>query len=66
MNFSPLNIFGLVMSGAYVFFGLLFLTSPFMTEMVAESTYRKVIGGALLGYGLFRISYFVRKIRGKI
>lgn len=53
------------MSFAYVFFGLLFILSPFADGMISDPMYRKLFGGAITAYGLFRVMYFFRKLRGK-
>jgi hypothetical protein len=60
---KPLHIFGLVMSFAYLFFGLLILSTGFLSETISDSTSRKILGGIAMAYGLFRITYFFRKIR---
>ena len=65
MSFKPVQIFGFVMSFAYVFFGLLFLTTTFAESMVSDPQYRKIFGGAIVAYGLFRVAYFIRKMREK-
>lgn len=64
-SMTPLNIFGFIMSIAYVFFGLLVLVSPFLQEYVTDPTNRKIFGAAFLGYGMFRVVFFFRKIREK-
>lgn len=65
MQNKALQIFGFVMSFAYVFFGLLFLLSGFANDLIEDPTYRKVFGGAVTGYGLFRITFFLRKLMKK-
>lgn len=65
MNIKPIHIFGFIMSFAYVFFGLLFITTSFAQEIVADIQYRKILGAVLTAYGLFRVAYFLRQIRKK-
>ena len=65
MSFKPVQIFGFVMSFAYVFFGMLILLTPFLTEWISDENYRKIFGGAIAGYGLFRVAFFLRKLREK-
>ncbi|HET7819548.1 MAG TPA: hypothetical protein VFL70_09595 [Bacteroidia bacterium] len=65
MKIKPLHIFGMVMSFAYIFFGLLLLATPFLLEMINNMTYRKILGAVSLAYGLFRVTYFFRKIRSE-
>lgn len=65
MNIKPIQIFGFIMSFAYVFFGLLFLMTPFMGNLIEDAGYRKMFGGAVMAYGLFRVAYFIRQIRKK-
>ena len=65
MNFKPVQIFGFIMSFAYVFFGLLFLMTPFMSNLIDDPQYRKIFGGAVMAYGLFRVTFFVRQMRKK-
>ncbi len=65
MSFKPVQIFGFIMSFAYVFFGLLFLMTPFADTIIADPQYRKIFGGAIAGYGLFRVAFFLRKLREK-
>ncbi len=65
MSMTPLKIFGFVMSFAYIFFGLLFLMTPVLEGLIENSTYRKILGGALAAYGLFRMAYFLRELRKK-
>lgn len=65
MSFKPIQIFGFIMSFAYVFFGLLFLTTAFADTIISDLQYRKIFGGVIVAYGLFRVTYFLRKIREK-
>jgi len=65
MQNKALQIFGFVMSFAYVFFGLLFLLTGFAKEIIEDPTYRKIFGGAVTAYGLFRVTYFLRKLMKK-
>jgi hypothetical protein len=65
MSFKPVQIFGFVMSFAYVFFGLIFLTTPFADSVISDPQYRKIFGGAIVTYGLFRVAFFLRKLREK-
>ncbi len=65
MKITPLQIFGFIMSFAYVFFGLLFLMTPFMGNLIEDPGYRKVFGGAVMAYGLFRVAFFIRQLRKK-
>ncbi len=62
MSFKPVQIFGFIMSFAYVFFGMLFLITPFADQVVTDAQNRKIFGGALVAYGLFRVGYFLRKL----
>lgn len=63
MSSKPLQIFGFIMSFAYVFFGLLFVLTAFAENMISDPTYRKLFGGSFTAYGIFRIAYFFRKLR---
>ncbi|MBI4931622.1 MAG: hypothetical protein HY841_12705 [Bacteroidetes bacterium] len=65
MSFKPIQIFGFIMSFAYVFFGLLFLMTTFAVGAIEDPQYRKIFGGALMAYGLFRVAFFLRKLRDK-
>jgi hypothetical protein len=65
MRFKPVHIFGFIMSFAYVFFGLLVLSTNFLGNAISNPTYRKVFGVAILAYGLFRVAFFLRKLREK-
>jgi len=65
MTFKPVQVFGFIMSFAYVFFGMLFLTTTFADSMISDVQYRKIFGGIIVAYGLFRVAYFLRKIREK-
>jgi hypothetical protein len=65
MSFKPVQIFGFIMSFAYVFFGLLFAMTTFMEGIIENPLYRKIFGAALMGYGLFRVAYFLRQLRKK-
>jgi hypothetical protein len=65
MSMTPLKIFGFVMSFAYIFFGLLFLMTPILEGLIENPLYRKILGGGLTVYGLFRMSYFLRELRKK-
>ena len=65
MNFKPVQIFGFIMSFAYVFFGMLFLMTPFMANLIEDPQYRKIFGGAVMAYGMFRVTYFLRQMRKK-
>jgi cytochrome c biogenesis protein CcdA len=65
MTFRPVQVFGFIMSFAYVFFGLLFITTTFADTLVSDMQYRKILGGTVVAYGLFRVAYFLRKIRAK-
>lgn len=53
------------MSFAYVFFGLLILMTRFLENAISDPTYRKVFGCAIMAYGLFRVTFFLRKLREK-
>ena len=53
------------MSFTYVLFGMLIIMTPFLTEVIENPTYRKILGGALVVYGLFRVRYFLQKLREK-
>ena len=65
MSFKPVQIFGFIMSFAYVFFGLLFTMTTFAEGIIEDPQYRKIFGGALMAYGLFRVVFFLRKLREK-
>lgn len=65
MNIKPIQIFGLIMSFAYVFFGMLFLMTPFMGTLIEDPGYRKLFGGVVMAYGLFRVTYILRQLRKK-
>ena len=65
MTFKPVQLFGFIMSFAYVFFGMLFLTTTFADSLVSDLQYRKIFGGVIVAYGLFRVAYFLRKMREK-
>jgi len=65
MNFKPVQIFGFIMSIAYIFFGMLFLMTPFMGTLIEDPQYRKFFGGAVMAYGLFRMTFFLRELRKK-
>ena len=65
MSFKPVQIFGFIMSFAYVFFGMLFLMTTFAQELIENPQYRKIFGGALMAYGLFRVAFFLRQLRKK-
>ncbi len=65
MSFKPIQVFGFIMSFAYVFFGILFLITTFAQNVIEDPQYRKIFGGAVVAYGLFRVAYFLRKIRKK-
>ena len=65
MSFKPVQIFGFIMSFAYVFFGILFVMTPFMDNVIEDIQYRKMFGGAIAAYGLFRVAFFLRKLREK-
>jgi cytochrome c biogenesis protein CcdA len=65
MSFKPVQIFGFIMSFAYVFLGMLFLTTSFAESVIVETNYRKIFGGVIVAYGLFRVAYFLRKLREK-
>lgn len=64
-NINFLTIFGFIMSFAYVFFGLMVLMTPFLATVIEDQTYRKILGGVLVGYGLFRVAFYLRKLREK-
>ena len=63
MKFKPIHIFGFIMSFAYVFFGMLFVMTSFMGTLIEDPQYRKIFGAILVGYGLFRVTFFLRKLR---
>lgn len=65
MNFKPVQIFGFIMSFAYVFFGMLLIMTPFMGTLIEDPQYRKIFGGVIMAYGLFRVTYFLRQLRKK-
>jgi hypothetical protein len=65
MKFKPLEIFGFIMSFAYIFFGMLFLMTPFMGTLIEDPDYRKVFGAGVMAYGMFRVVFFLRKLREK-
>ena len=65
MSFKPVQIFGFIMSFAYVFFGILFAMTAFMDGVIEDIQYRKIFGGAIAAYGLFRVAFFLRKLREK-
>jgi cytochrome c biogenesis protein CcdA len=65
MSFKPVQVFGFIMSFAYVFFGLLFLTTTFAATIIPDMQYRKIVGGIIVAYGLFRVAFFLRKLREK-
>ncbi|MBI3501844.1 MAG: hypothetical protein HY063_08625 [Bacteroidetes bacterium] len=65
MSLTPLKIFGFIMSFAYIFFGLLFLMTPVFEGLIENPQYRKILGGVLTAYGLFRMAYFLRQLRKK-
>ena len=65
MSFKPVQIFGFIMSFAYVFFGLLFLMTTFAQDLIENPQYRKIFGGAVMAYGLFRVTFFLRQLRKK-
>jgi cytochrome c biogenesis protein CcdA len=64
-NINFLHIFGFIMSFAYVFFGMMVLMTPFLATVIEDPTYRKILGGVLVGYGLFRVAFYLRKLREK-
>ncbi len=63
MNFKPVQVFGFIMSFAYVFFGMLFLMTSFMITTIEDPQHRKILGGLIAAYGLFRVAFFLRKLR---
>jgi len=65
MSFKPVHIFGFIMSFTYVFLGLLFVLTAFAQDLVSDPTYRKIFGAVLVAYGLFRVAFFLRKLRKK-
>ena len=65
MSFKPIQVFGFIMSFAYVFFGILFLITTFAQNVIEDPQYRKFFGGAVVAYGLFRVAFFLRKLREK-
>lgn len=65
MKNKSVQIFGFIMSFAYVFFGLLIILSDMLKELIADRQYRILFGGALLGYGLFRVRFFFIQLRKK-
>ncbi len=62
MSIKPVHIFGFIMSFAYVFFGLLFMMTSLAAEIIIDEKTRKITGAILMAYGLFRVSFFLRKI----
>lgn len=65
MSFKPVQIFGFIMSFAYVFFGMLFLMTSFAQGLIENPQYRKFFGAAVMAYGLFRVAFFLRQLRKK-
>lgn len=65
MSYKPVQLFGFIMSFAYVFAGLLLLLTNFMERLVADHQYRIFFGAAILVYGLFRVRYFFIQLRKK-
>lgn len=65
MNIKPIQIFGFIMSFAYVFFGMLILMTHFLGSVIEDPQNRKIFGAALVAYGLFRVGYFLRQLRKK-
>jgi cytochrome c biogenesis protein CcdA len=65
MKFKPVQIFGFIMSFAYVFFGLLFVMTTFLENLIENLQYRKFFGIGLMAYGLFRVAFFLRQLRKK-
>jgi succinate-acetate transporter protein len=65
MAYKPVQIFGFIMSFAYVFAGLLLLLTNFMEQTIADAQFRIFLGAALLVYGLFRVRYFLKQLRKK-
>jgi hypothetical protein len=65
MSFKPVQVFGFIMSFAYVFFGMMILMTQFLGTVITDPQYRKVFGGLIAGYGLFRVAFFLRKLREK-
>ncbi|HEY4799995.1 MAG TPA: hypothetical protein VII99_13020 [Bacteroidia bacterium] len=61
MNLKPVQIFAFIMSFVYLILGLLILFTPLMNSVIEDQSYRTIFGGAILGYGLVRVIFFVRK-----
>ena len=65
MSYKPVHIFGFIMSFAYVFIGLLMMTTNVLAQLISEHKYRVLFGGAVLAYGIFRARYSFIKLRKK-
>lgn len=63
MSYKPVQIFGFIMSCAYIFAGLLFLLTNFLEELITDRQYRIVFGAAILIYGIFRLRFFLIQLR---
>ena len=61
-QFKPVQVFGFIMSFAYVFFGMMILMTPFLNSLIEDVQYRKIFGAAVAAYGLIRVGFFLRQI----
>jgi len=63
MSYKPIQIFGFIMSLAYVLAGLLLLLTNLMEQIITDRQYRILFGAAILTYGIFRLRYFIIQLR---